>query len=401
MDAATVSASTISLKNKGSNVNILGAGFPNSRTELVITTDAPLDADELEIRFNPMPRGQNGETATYWASTLAYSPANDSVDDQESPSTPTDLEVTDVRSNSITISWKASTDGESDVRGYEIFRDGASVGTTGATTYNDTGLIHETKYTYQVLAYDFNDNKSSRSDAVSGTTKEPGAPDYKFLKAQGTITLDGDLSKYRDASPVTLNAPNGDNTITFRGLWNDKGIYLAFQVKDSDLLADTAAGKPWRDDSVEWFLDARGNAGGSSDPSGTYMDEDDYHGIVNIDNARYSAQGTQDTTSTQPWNGTWDAFVVSPAGDYGYTLEIEIPWSSLGLPVPTTDVFMGFSFALNDRDPSSKSNFMWTDGNATTYENASQWKRVKISFGTSLPGDDRPKAPAGLRVTGN
>jgi chitodextrinase len=318
--------------------------------------------------------------------------------DEEPPTTPTDLEITDVQSNSISLSWKASTDRDSGVKGYEIFRDGSSVGTTGTTSYSDTGLLPETKYTYQVLAYDFNDNKSSRSDPISGTTKEPGAPDYTFLKAQGPITLDGDLSKYDDASAVTLNAPNGDNTITFRGLWNETGIYLAFEVEDPDLLADTPAGKPWADDSVEWFLDVRGNSGGDGNLSSFYMDENDYHAIVNIDNAYYSVRGTQDTSTTPPWIGTWNSFVQRHSGNDGYTLEIEIPWSSLSLPAPTTDIYMGFSFALNDKDPASKTNFIWANGAAPNYQNASQWKRVKISSRTPLPNDDRPKAPGGLRV---
>jgi chitodextrinase len=317
-------------------------------------------------------------------------------DDEEPPTAPEDLEITDLQSNSISISWRPSTDQESGVKGYEVFRDGSSVGTTSATSYSDTGLVPETKYTYQVLAYDRNDNKSSRSDPVSGTTKEPGAAEYTLLKAKGSISLDGVLSKYDGASALTLKAPNGDNTVTFRGLWNETGIYLAFDVEDPDLMADTSAGKPWRDDSVEWFLDAQGNGGGDG-VSGIYMDEDDYHGIVSIDNAYYAVRGTQDTSATQPWNGAWDSFVARDADNKGYRMEVEIPWSSLALPTPSTDMFMGFSFAVNDRDPSSTSGFMWPDIKGT-YENASRWKRVKIAV-TDVPGGNRPKAPGGLRVT--
>jgi hypothetical protein len=272
------------------------------------------------------------------------------------------------------------------------------VGTTSTTSYSDTGLLPETTYTYQVLAYDYNDNESSLSDPVSGATKDPGAAEYTFLRFQGSITLDGDFAKYSDAEAVKLKAPNGDNVITFKGLWNDTGIYLAFEVEDPDLLAGAPAGKPYAEDSVEWFLDTHGNAGGAGDPSSVYMDENDYHGIVGIDNMHYSARGTQATSGTEPWPGPWTSFVARHADNEGYVVEVEIPWGSLALPAPTTDLFMGFSFAVNDKDPSSRSSFLWPD-HTGTFENASWWKRVKISSEKPLPGDDRPKAPGGLRVT--
>ncbi len=72
--------------------------------------------------------------------------------------------------DSVALTWDASTDSESGVAGYRIFRNGGEVATTTATNYTDTGLSADTGYDYSVAAYDNQGNESSVSAVVSTTT---------------------------------------------------------------------------------------------------------------------------------------------------------------------------------------------------------------------------------------
>jgi len=74
--------------------------------------------------------------------------------------------------NRIDLSWNASTDtGGSGLAGYRVYRSGALIGTTAATSYSDTGLTENTQYCYRVAAYDSAGNSSTQSSQACGTTQ--------------------------------------------------------------------------------------------------------------------------------------------------------------------------------------------------------------------------------------
>jgi len=73
--------------------------------------------------------------------------------DTTAPTAPTNLTHTNASLSTITLSWTASTDNVA-VGGYQIFRDGVLVGTSGDTTYVVTGLASGTSYTFTVKATD-------------------------------------------------------------------------------------------------------------------------------------------------------------------------------------------------------------------------------------------------------
>ena len=81
--------------------------------------------------------------------------------DTEAPTTPTGLKVT-AGSNSASLSWTASSDNVA-VAGYRITRNGVPVGTSAATSFNDSGLTPSTTYVYTVAAYDGAGNTSPES----------------------------------------------------------------------------------------------------------------------------------------------------------------------------------------------------------------------------------------------
>ncbi|ROP41730.1 PQQ-dependent sugar dehydrogenase [Saccharothrix texasensis] len=91
--------------------------------------------------------------------------------DTEPPTTPAGVTAT-ASGTTVTVRWTAATDNVG-VTGYEVLRDGVQVGSTsGATTtsFTDSGLAADTRYTYQVRARDAQANRSAASTAVAVTT---------------------------------------------------------------------------------------------------------------------------------------------------------------------------------------------------------------------------------------
>jgi hypothetical protein len=104
----------------------------------------------------------------------------------EAPSTPAGLTITQVTSNSVSISWNPSTGGSGGVYAYKIYRDGTILkdGTQiwvptidkTATTFTDIGssyyslLKQSTSYTYTVASSSYAGTDSDKSNPVTATT---------------------------------------------------------------------------------------------------------------------------------------------------------------------------------------------------------------------------------------
>jgi poly(3-hydroxybutyrate) depolymerase len=81
------------------------------------------------------------------------------------PPSPTGLSVTSTTSSSVALSWSASSGATS----YNVYRNGAKVGSATSTSYTDSGLTASTSYTYTVTAVD-SAGESGQSSQVTGTT---------------------------------------------------------------------------------------------------------------------------------------------------------------------------------------------------------------------------------------
>jgi len=120
-------------------------------------------------------------STTYSYTVSAYDPAGNvsgqssavsatTLRDTTSPSVPTGLIARAVSSSQINLSWTASIDVDSPVAGYNIYRNGTMIGTTTATSYQDTGLFPSTTFLYAVSAYDRAGNVSGQNSGVTATT---------------------------------------------------------------------------------------------------------------------------------------------------------------------------------------------------------------------------------------
>lgn len=140
--------------------------------------------------------------------------------DEESPTAPTNLTVTDTSSRSVSLSWGAATDNEG-VAGYRIYIDGSEAGTTAQLAYTAGGLDPDTQYSFYVTAYDANQNESDPTDTVYATTDVSTFP--TDLMAYWPM----DENSGTTAQDITLNGYDG--TLTNGASWTQG----AFQPEEN------------------------------------------------------------------------------------------------------------------------------------------------------------------------
>jgi len=95
-----------------------------------------------------------------------------STADTQAPTAPTNLAASNVTQTTLTLSWTASTDNVG-VTGYDVYQGSTKITTVTTTTYNVTGLVAATAYSFYVKAKDAAGNVSSAGNTVNVTTQSP------------------------------------------------------------------------------------------------------------------------------------------------------------------------------------------------------------------------------------
>ncbi|MHC4150061.1 MAG: fibronectin type III domain-containing protein, partial [Planctomycetota bacterium] len=95
--------------------------------------------------------------------------------DDQAPTVPQNLHVTNETIDEVSLAWDASTDNVA-VAGYNIYRDSSLIDSTTPVLYTDSNLAPDTIYTYTVSAYDYTGNESAQSDPVEGSTFDTEPP---------------------------------------------------------------------------------------------------------------------------------------------------------------------------------------------------------------------------------
>ncbi|WP_299438831.1 endonuclease [uncultured Aquimarina sp.] len=93
--------------------------------------------------------------------------------DTEAPTVPTNLMVSNETSNSIDLSWTASTDNTA-VTAYDVYVNSVFNKSVATTNTAVNGLSAETTYSFTVSAKDAAGNESAQSTSVNGTTLAGG-----------------------------------------------------------------------------------------------------------------------------------------------------------------------------------------------------------------------------------
>lgn len=95
--------------------------------------------------------------------------------DEQAPSVPAALIATDLKINSVTLTWEASTDNIA-VSEYEVLRNETPVARTASNTVMIEGLAPGQSYEFTVRAWDAAGNVSARSASLEVTTPSNQAP---------------------------------------------------------------------------------------------------------------------------------------------------------------------------------------------------------------------------------
>jgi chitodextrinase len=105
-----------------------------------------------------------------------------------SPTSPSNLIVSNITVNSARLSWNASTDNVG-VTGYVVYRGSDSLTTVTTLEYNITGLTPSTTYTFSIKAKDAAGNKSTASIIIFATISDITPPTAPANLAGNDITI--------------------------------------------------------------------------------------------------------------------------------------------------------------------------------------------------------------------
>jgi hypothetical protein len=154
--------------------------------QLVVRVKNPLEATSAnakKLRFANATQNTDG-----WLGLGAMTVGAGGGGDTVAPSAPTGLASPSHTTNSVALSWTASTDNVG-VTGYQILRGGTQVATTSGTSYTDTGLSASNSYTYTVKAYDAAGNVSAASSPLTVSTSATSTPgSYEAETTGNTLT---------------------------------------------------------------------------------------------------------------------------------------------------------------------------------------------------------------------
>jgi chitodextrinase len=180
-NGATVSATTTVSASASDNVGVAGVQFYLDGAALgAEDTASPYSTSWDTTKsvngshtLTAIARDAAGNKGTSAAVTVTVS---NSTADITPPTVPAGLTASAASSSQINLAWNASTDPDSPVAGYKVFRAGSQITTTTTTSYSDSGLSPSTTYSYSVSAYDAAGNNSAQSSSVSATTQASAPP---------------------------------------------------------------------------------------------------------------------------------------------------------------------------------------------------------------------------------
>lgn len=172
-------------------------------------------------------------------------------------------------------------------------------------------------------------------------------------KATGRMVMDGRLSEEDwkiDNKAVKLSVGSyANNIVNFGTLWDENNLYVAAKVVDKSLVFDQEA--VYNNDCIEIFL----NPG--NEKISMYMPNDKQLFIGYQQGKKAAYQNAK--KYELGWVDT----------DYGYTAEMAIPWSDLGI-TPAEGVKIGFDLSCDDNDGHGKrdSVIMWSGTNENWHD---------------------------------
>lgn len=184
---------------------------------------------------------------------LAVNPRSSGLaQDVTPPTMPSNLQGTAISASRIDLTWGASTDTESGLAAYKVYRDGVLIATVTTTSYSDTGLGEYTQHTYQVAAFDKKGNVSRKCKAVTLYTVDTTAPGQPTGLAGNAVSISqidltwvapaasgSPLSHYKVYKDGVFLANNSDLSYSATGL--SEYTQYSFRVSAVDTYSNEGA----------------------------------------------------------------------------------------------------------------------------------------------------------------
>jgi chitodextrinase len=213
---------------------LLLVGVASAAPSVVSTTQTSATLEGLDCgskyRFEIRKYTAKGELSSTAESVDAQTK---SCPDTQPPSAPQDLAPTGRTQTSISVSWSASVD-DVGVTGYLVYRGGAKVDSTTATSYTFSGLSCGTSYRLAVEAYDTAGNRSATSEVSASTAACPppscssGAYSARYY---GNMTLSGTPLLQRCETAIDhswgIGSPTGVPADRFSTRWTGTHSFTA------------------------------------------------------------------------------------------------------------------------------------------------------------------------------
>ncbi|QHW32944.1 hypothetical protein GZH47_20530 [Paenibacillus rhizovicinus] len=264
-----------------------------------------------------------------------------------------------VTGNPLFVNGGSGGDGRSTVDGYKL-QSGSPAIDSGKTITGNGGL-------------DF-----------WGAALYNGSPDIGASEYTGSTTTSASLSAAQTATPMTIDGslseaswsiaanvaktisgvPN--NTVKFGAAWDSTYLYVGVQALDSALYKDST--DMYNDDSFDIYVDADHN-------KGTSYDSHDRQFAIRWNDSAGLFERSGNTT------GVLHA-VANITG--GFSGEIAIPWSNLGI-TPAAGTVIGLDIANNDDDDGGDRNsqLMWS-GTGNNWTDTSAFGNLTLTAGGPL-----------------
>lgn len=215
-------------------------------TEGVVTVPASAASGvtRMRIRYAYGSVPQSCGVDTYMGEVEDYSIAvigGSTGGDTQPPTAPTSLSAASVTTNSVSLSWGASSDNYG-VAAYDVYVNNTKMMTVSTTSCSLQGLSPSTLYAFAVKARDAAGNQSAFSKTINVTTKS-STPVPTYCAAQssdqvyewiaevslGSFNKTSDKSAYSDFTSEVITIPPGStNTITLTPGFRPNEPYMEY-----------------------------------------------------------------------------------------------------------------------------------------------------------------------------
>jgi chitodextrinase len=171
-----------------------------------------------------------------------------SFPDTTAPNNITGLFPSGITTTTLNLNWTAST--SPDVQSYDVFNNTSLIGNTNTTSYNVTGLLEKTEYTFVIKAKDAAGNSSSGIILVVSTADATAPVDVTDLNVTNllsnsltlnwTASISPDIASYDIYNSASLIGNTAASTFNVTGLTSTTGY--TFRVSSKDMSGNTSVG---------------------------------------------------------------------------------------------------------------------------------------------------------------